>query len=1386
MNEFSFHNSSSLKKESGGNKFSALRISLASPDEIRDHSNGEVKKPETINYRTHKPEPDGLFCAKIFGPVKDYTCLCGKYKKRKYEGLTCEKCGVKVTTSSVRRSWMGHIELASPVIHPWFFKTPSKIGYLLNYSNAKINEILFNDAYAIVEPGPTDFEMGDIISEDEYYEMIDLLGSDTTFYAERGAEALRELLRNLDLKQLSDDLREKLKKERSETKKKKFSQRLKIVEAFYLSDNEPGWMILEVIPVLPPDLRPLVPLEGGRFATSDLNDLYRRIITRNNRLKKLIEIGAPSIIIRNEKRMLQEAVDAMFDNSSMSKPAKSNNGRALKSLTDSLKGKQGRFRQHLLGKRVDYSGRSVITVGPELRLHQCGLPKKMALELFKPFIFNKLIERAIVTNVKSAKKKVEEQDEIIFEILEDIVKEHPVMLNRAPTLHRLGIQAFEPVLVEGKSIQLHPLVCVAFNADFDGDQMAVHLPLSIEAQIEARVLMLATNNILSPASGKPIIGPTQDMVLGLYYITRERNFRKGEGKIFSGPEEVMIALDHKKIDVHAKVKVRIRGKLEDTTPGRILFWEITPKKETSENGRGLDFKDINRVLGKAELNALLHQCFIQAGPKATVLFADQMKNLGFTEGTKSGISININDMVIPTAKKNILKKSQAVVDQFREDVEMGNISEDEFTNKTKEVWEKATQKIADSITDCIKYENIEGMRDGKLVKMKQESLNPIYVMKDSGARGSDNQIKQLSGMRGLMSKPNGDIIATPIKANFREGLSVLEYFTSTHGARKGLSDTALKTSSSGYLTRKLVDVAHDAIVTSYDCGTISGLEIDIDDTGNKEEFVERILGRVALEDILSPSGEVIVPKGEEIDEVRIVDILDNGIETVRIRSVLTCKSRKGVCRKCYGRDLSRGQLVNIGEATGVIAAQSIGEPGTQLTMRTFHQGGIASGSGLDNVLSAKTDGRVIFDRINSIQNKKGQRIVVTRNGKILLMDKNGREKDVIPVDYGSKIFISDSEQVKKGDKLLEWEPHSKLIISEVAGQLKFIDIIQDITFREETPQTKGATGLENTVKRIIDYKGKREYKPAVAVVDIDGDPIKIRTRNGRDEYAIFYLSKDYIMSPAIKDGEMVDIGITLASKAKTQKKNEDIVSGLPRVEELFEARKPKIIAVVSEIDGVIEFGTATKTKQKIFVKPEVGKQKLYEFPKIKEPIVKDGDFIRAGEKITEGDINPHDILKIKGEKELSRFLVKEIQKVYKSQGVLINDKHIEVIVRQMLKKVQITNTGDSLFLMEENVDKFRFEDEKIKLLKQGKRPATGKSLLLGISRAALTTESFISAASFQETTKVLTDAAINGKIDYLMGLKENVIMGRLIPAGTGIQNYDRLEMEIVRSEDDLI
>ncbi len=1562
MNEFSF-GTNNIRKDITDKNYVALRISLSSPDEIRNKSNGEVKKPETINYRTHKPEPDGLFCAKIFGPVKDYTCLCGKYKKRKYEGLTCEKCGVKVTTSSVRRAWIGHIELASPVIHPWFFKTPSKIGYLLNYTTVEISKLLYEDFFAVTNPGltklyrddiireglvltedqnvlitetlkdiftnlsindidsalvatgsierenlkehlndfyknpdnfkillkyfykgentaqyvdidsetgkwkdvlvdfsilPKDFidsnsiidilfgdayvvkdvshpsetisyeegkskipykgvsapavETGDIFTKGEYNALLGdenkfeaLTGLDgiksilENFITDRGAEALRDLLKSIRLKDLSNSLRLIIKKENSETKKKKYSQRLKIVEAFFLSENKQEWMILEVIPVLPPDLRPLVPLEGGRFATSDLNDLYRRIITRNNRLKKLIEIGAPSIIVRNEKRMLQEAVDALFDNSSMAKPAKSNNGRPLKSLTESLKGKQGRFRQHLLGKRVDYSGRSVITVGPELKLHQCGLPKKMALELFKPFIFNKLIERGFVTNVKSAKKKVEDQDEIVFEILEDIVKEHPVLLNRAPTLHRLGIQAFEPILVEGKSIQLHPLVCVAFNADFDGDQMAVHLPLSIEAQIEARVLMMSTNNILSPASGKPIIGPHQDMVLGLYYITRERFFRKGEGMIFSSPEEVQIALDHKKVDIHAKVKVRIESmldgkletKIEDTTPGRILFWEITPKAtDPDNNGKGLKFKDINKVLGKKELSKLLHKCFIEVGPKATVLFADNMKNLGFKQATKSGISVCIDNMIIPPTKKAILDKAQKEVDKTKEEVNAGTITEDEFIQKAKGIWERATKEVADEITVYMKYTNTVDKKTGKVEQ--EESMNPIYIMKDSGARGSDSQIKQLSGMRGLMSKPNGEIIATPIKANFRESLSVLEYFISTHGARKGLSDTALKTASSGYLTRKLVDVAHDAIVTSFDCGTIAGIEIDIDESTEidekekKDEFRSRILGRISLEDISDLQGILIVAKGNEINEFVADAIIDAGVETVKIRSALTCKSRKGVCRKCYGRDLARGELVNIGEAVGVIAAQSIGEPGTQLTMRVFHHGGIASGSDLENVYKSKVDGKVVFDRISTIKDKKGVDFVVTRNGNIRIIDKNGREKEVLSVEYGSKIFVTDNQEIKKDQMLLQRDPHSKIMISEVEGIVKFVDIIQDVTYREETVQTEGITGLENTVRRILEYKGKKEYKPAISIVDEKGEVIKVRMQGDKEEFAFYPFTKDFIIQPQIKEGMKVEVGTVIATKSKKQKKNEDIVSGLPRVEELFEARKPKDIAVVSEIDGVVEFCASTKTKQKIKIKPEVGKEKLYEFPKIKEPVVKDGDFIRAGEKITEGDIDPHDILRIKGEKELSKFLVKEIQKVYKSQGVSINDKHIEVIVRQMLKKVQIMTAGDSMFLAEESIDKFRFEDEKLKLLKLKKKPATAKPLLLGISRAALQTESYISAASFQETTRVLTEAAINGKIDHLLGLKENVIMGRLIPAGTGVTNYSKLEMEILRSEEDII
>ncbi len=1363
--------------------FQAIRIALASPDKIRQWSHGEVKKPETINYRTFKPERDGLFCARIFGPVKDYECNCGKYKRMKHRGVVCEKCGVEVIQSKVRRERLGHITLATPVAHIWFLKSlPSRIGALLDMTLKDLEKVLYCEAYIVLDAKsipPTDLQKGELITEERFQKLAQKFG-DEGFTAAMGGEAVREILKTINVDQLSEQLREEMKVTTSEAKRKKIAKRLKVLESFRVSGpagqrNQPEWMMLDVIPVLPPDLRPLVPLDGGRFATSDLNDLYRRVINRNNRLKKLQELNAPDIIIRNEKRMLQEAVDALFDNGRRGKTITGPNKRPLKSLSDMLKGKQGRFRQNLLGKRVDYSGRSVIVVGPELKLHQCGLPKIMALELFKPFIYNKLEEKGYVTTIKSAKKMVEKERPEVWDILDDVIREHPVLLNRAPTLHRLGIQAFEPVLIEGKAIQLHPLVCTAFNADFDGDQMAVHVPLSIEAQMEARVLMMSTNNILSPASGKPIIVPTQDMVLGIYYMTRPREFALGEGMVFASPAEARAAYDQGAVALQAKVKCRIDGKRYDTTVGRTLLWDIVPKK--------MSFDDVNKVLDKKQLGNLIDSCYRLTGEKETVLLADRIRSFGYTNATRAGISIALKDMVIPPAKHTLIDSASKEVAEVENQYLEGLITVGERYNKVIDIWAQTTEKITIEMMKMISEEEISGTnKDGKRESRKQKSFNAVYIMADSGARGSTQQIRQLAGMRGLMAKPSGEIIEQPITANFREGLTVHQYFISTHGARKGLADTALKTANSGYLTRRLVDVAQDAIITEYDCGTLDGIQmIALVEGGEEiEPLAERILGRVALDDIHDPvNGEVLVRANEEIDEARTAKVVNAGLDRVKIRTALTCQTKRGVCVECYGRDLARGRKVSVGEAVGVIAAQSIGEPGTQLTMRTFHVGGAAMNRSQQSELTARFAGTVKFSSLSPVKRDGGEWAVINRNGELIIVDDSGRERERHKIVYGARLFVKEGQKVEANAKLAEWEPFAMPLLSEVGGVVKFEDIIEGVTMNESTDEV---TGLSR--RTIIESKDP-EARPRITVRDAKGE---VKTLSS-GQPASYFLPQGAAL--AVDDGAEITPGEVVARVPRETTKTKDITGGLPRVAELFEARKPKDHAVIAEIDGVVSFGKDTKGKRKLIITPEVNGElrsdlaKEYLIAKSKHITVHSGDRVRAGEPLMDGAANPHDILKVLGEKELARFLVDEIQEVYRLQGVKINDKHIEVIVRQMLRRVRVTDVGDTEFLVDEQVEKWVFEEENEKALNNGRRPAVGEPLLLGITKASLSTESFISASSFQETTKVLTEAAISGKVDYLRGLKENVIMGRLVPAGTGLPNYKHLDIQVDSPADEI-
>ncbi len=1334
-------------------RFNAIRISVASPEKIRAWSHGEVKKPETINYRTFKPERDGLFCAKIFGPTKDYECNCGKYKRMRHRGVVCEKCGVEVIQSKVRRERMGHINLAAPVAHIWFLKSlPSRIGALLGMTLKDLEKVLYFETYIVLDPGGSDLKKGEVLTEEKYRKALEKHGTDIR--VGMGAEAVHELLKEIDIEKLSKELRAEMKTCTSEAKRKKIPKRLKVVEAFLYSDNKPEWLILSVIPVLPPDLRPLVPLDGGRFATSDLNDLYRRVINRNNRLKRLLELNAPEIIIRNEKRMLQEAVDALFDNGRRGRIITGSNRRPLKSLSDMLKGKGGRFRQNLLGKRVDYSGRTVIVVGPELKLHQCGLPKRMALELFKPFIYNRLEKMDFAPTIKSAKKMVEKERPEIWDILAEVIQQHPVLLNRAPTLHRLGIQAFEPILIEGKAIQLHPLVCTAFNADFDGDQMAVHVPLSLEAQIEARVLMMSTNNILSPAFGKPVIVPTQDIVLGLYYITREKAGVQGENKVFANPDEVRIAYDAGQVDLQAAIRVRIDRELIPTTVGRILLREII--------SQDLPFSLYNKVMGKKEVAALIDACYRVCGNKETVILADRLKNLGFEYATKAGISISIDDMLIPKSKETLLEKAYQEVREIEQQYTDGFITDGERYNKVIDIWAQATENVGREMISSLGTEIVKDP-DGE--EREMPSFNSIFMMADSGARGSTQQIRQLAGMRGLMAKPSGEIMETPITSNFREGLSVLQYFISTHGARKGLADTALKTANSGYLTRRLVDVAQDTIIAEDDCQTLDGIFVtSLVESGEViEHLADRILGRVAIDDIRNPAdNKVIVKAGQEIDEALAQEVEKSGIERVKIRSVLTCQAKRGICARCYGRDLSRGRSVNLGEAVGVMAAQSIGEPGTQLTMRTFHIGGTASRSAEQTVLEARNDGTVKFYNMKSIE-KEGdltQLVVIARNAEIAVQDKKGFDREKYPLNYGAIVRVREGDKIKSGDILAEWDPFSVPILTDVSGIAKFGDVVEGSSMIEKVDEV---TGLS---RKVIIESRDADTRPRISIKDENGKTLRIP---GTKNPATYLLPVGANL--LVTEGGQVTAGDILAKIPRETTKTKDITGGLPRVAELFEARKPKEAALITEIDGTVRFGKDSKGKRKVIIEPEKGQEKEYLVPKAKHVLYNDGDFVKAGQALMDGSANPHDILRVRGEKELAKFLVDEIQEVYRLQGVRINDKHIEVIVRQMLRRVKIKEVGDTDFLIGEEVEKQIFEQANEKVLSEGGKPAIADPLLLGITKASLTTESFISAASFQETTRVLTDAAVSAKVDYLRGLKENVIMGRLIPAGTGFRGY---------------
>ena len=1348
-------------------EFDAINIGLASPDMIRSWSYGEVKKPETINYRTFKPERDGLFCAKIFGPVKDYECLCGKYKRLKHRGVICEKCGVEVTLSKVRRDRMGHIELASPIAHIWFLRSlPSRIGLLLDMTLRDIERILYFEAYVVIDPGMTQLERGQLLSDEAYYDAIEEHGDE--FDARMGADAIQELLRAINLETEIVKLREDIVSTTSEAKLKKYTKRLKLMEAFLESGNKPEWMVLTVLPVLPPDLRPLVPLDGGRFATSDLNDLYRRVINSNNRLKRLLDLNAPDIIVRNEKRMLQESVDALLDNGRRGRAITGSNKRPLKSLADMIKGKQGRFRQNLLGKRVDYSGRSVIVVGPTLRLHQCGLPKKMALELFKPFIFSKLQIQGLASTIKAAKKMVDREDAAVWDILEQVIREHPVLLNRAPTLHRLGIQAFEPVLVEGKAIQLHPLVCTAYNADFDGDQMAVHVPLSLEAQLEARSLMMSTNNILSPANGDPIIVPSQDVVLGLYYLTRSKINALGEGMIFSDTNEIHRAYENGAVELQAKIRARIKEYLPDevgggfkqvirlveTTVGRALLSELLPK--------GMSFDLVNRLMNKKAISGVINTCYRDVGLKATVIFADQLMYTGFSYATKSGVSIGVNDLVIPKEKVAIIEQAEEEVGKIQAQYASGLVTQGERYNKVVDIWSRTNDLVAKAMMNELSTETV---KDAKGHKAQQESFNSIYMMADSGARGSAAQIRQLAGMRGLMAKPDGSIIETPITANFREGLNVLQYFISTHGARKGLADTALKTANSGYLTRRLVDVAQDLVVSEIDCGTTQGVTMTplIEGGDVVEPLHERVLGRVVAQDIHDPkSDELLVSAGTLLDERLVANLEELRVDQILVRSPIACESRYGICSACYGRDLARGHRVNIGEAVGVIAAQSIGEPGTQLTMRTFHIGGAASRATAVNNVQVKLTGKIKLHNIKLIQHHSGKFIAVSRSGELAVVDEHGRERERYKIPYGAELSVPDGSKVDSGQIVANWDPHSHPVITEVAGCIKFADLIESVTMNRQTDELTGLSSIVVSDPKQRSTSGK-ELKPMIKLVDESGKDLYLAGTNLPAQY---FLPPDAIVN--FEDGARVKVGDVIARIPQETSKTRDITGGLPRVADLFEARRPKDPAILAEISGIISFGKETKGKRRLIITAISGDVHEELIPKWRHVNVFEGEHVEKGEVIAEGALNPHDILRLLGTNALANFIVNEVQDVYRLQGVKINDKHIEVIIRQMLRKVIIAHPGDTSFLKGEQIEYAQVRLQNDKVNKEGKMIARCDPMLLGITKASLATESFISAASFQETTRVLTEAAVSGKVDDLRGLKENVIVGRLIPAGTGL------------------
>ena len=1377
-----------LKSQGQNDDFDSIRIGLASPELIRSWSFGEVKKPETINYRTFKPERDGLFCAKIFGPVKDYECLCGKYKRLKHRGVICEKCGVEVALANVRRQRMGHIELASPVAHIWFLKSlPSRIGLLLDMTLRDIERVLYFESYVVTEPGMTTLEQSQLLSDEQYYEAMEEFGDE--FSAKMGAEAIQDLMMQLDLKHEIATLREEIPITNSETKIKKLSKRLKLMEAFAGSGNKPQWMVLNVLPVLPPDLRPLVPLDGGRFATSDLNDLYRRVINRNNRLKRLLDLNAPDIIVRNEKRMLQESVDALLDNGRRGRAITGSNKRPLKSLADMIKGKQGRFRQNLLGKRVDYSGRSVIVVGPTLRWHQCGLPKKMALELFKPFIFGKLEARGLATTIKAAKKMVEREPPEVWDILAEVIREHPVLLNRAPTLHRLGIQAFEPVLIEGKAIQLHPLVCAAYNADFDGDQMAVHVPLTIEAQLEARALMMSTNNILSPASGEPIIVPSQDVVLGLYYMTRERVNAKGEGMVFANISEVHRAFVGGHVNLQARVKVRIhevektdegetneKTFIADTTVGRALLWEIV--------SAGIAFAMVNQNMVKKAISKVINQCYRMVGLKATVIFADQLMYTGYEYSTRSGASIGVNDFVIPEEKVALIDRADAEVKEIENQYAAGLVTQGEKYNKVIDIWSRANDLVSKAMMEGLSTEPVIN-REGK--EEQQASFNSVYIYADSGARGSPAQIRQLAGMRGLMAKPDGSIIETPITANFREGLNVLQYFISTHGARKGLADTALKTANSGYLTRRLVDVAQDLVVTQEDCGTSYGLLMApvIDGGDIIESLGDRVLGRLVVKDVIRPGteDEIAITAGTMLDELWIKRLEEMGIDEIEVRSPITCETRHGICSACYGRDLARGHRINMGEAVGVVAAQSIGEPGTQLTMRTFHIGGAASRATAQDNIEVMNDGVVRLHNLKTVERIDGDLVAVSRSGELSVLDVRGRERERYKLPYGALLKVKDNQEVSKGSRVASWDPHTHPIITEVAGTIKFSGMEEGITIRRQTDELTGLSSISVMDAGERPLAGK-DIRPAITLVDAKGKELCLANTNVPAHY---FLPPDAQVS--IENGAKINTGDIIARIPQESSKTRDITGGLPRVADLFEARKPKEPAILAEISGTVSFGKETKGKRRLVITPTQGETLVdgsdhYEalIPKWRVMSVFEGENVEKGEVVSEGAPSPHDILRLKGIKELAKYIVNEIQEVYRLQGVKINDKHIEVIVRQMLRKVIITSSGDSNLIKGEQVEYTALLEENERLMAANLVPAAGERELLGITKSSLATESFISAASFQETTRVLTEAAVTGKRDYLRGLKENVVVGRLIPAGTGLAYH--AERKRVRASED--